>query len=131
MTVGGMGFIPERLLMMMMMISVYHSNNAHESVALAPSITIPGLNAFNPRSSCLPLTCLQSCLPEDKHSKAQWWYPVLKIGCGSAAAMTAQAVSYPLDTLRRRMQVNGSQGTSVHYRWVGGWGVSPVGLGMA
>jgi len=57
---------------------------------------------------------LKQALPVDKVSRAQAWYPVAKMGAGSAAAITAQLVSYPLDTLRRRMQMSGAQG--VHYK---------------
>lgn len=60
----------------------------------------------------------QQQLPSDKHSKEQWWYPFAKIGCGAAAGIAAQTASYPLDTLRRRLQVNGGPGTSVQYRCV-------------
>lgn len=63
-------------------------------------------------ASCYP----QQQLPSDKQSKEQWWYPFAKIGCGAAAGIAAQTASYPLDTLRRRQQVNGGPGTSVRYR---------------
>jgi hypothetical protein len=64
-----------------------------------------------------PLCCyLQQQLPNDKQSKEQWWYPFAKIGCGAAAGIAAQTASYPLDTLRRRLQVNAGPGTSVRYR---------------
>jgi hypothetical protein len=72
---------------------------------------------------CRPLTSYTSCcshlqqqLPTDKPSKEQWWYPFAKIGCGAAAGIAAQTASYPLDTLRRRLQVNGAPGTSVQYK---------------
>ena len=50
-------------------------------------------------------------LPDDKASRAQ-------MGCGAAAAVTAQAVCYPLDTIRRRMQMNGAFGDAPHYNGV-------------
>jgi hypothetical protein len=59
---------------------------------------------------------LQQLLPTDKASKEHWWYPFAKIGCGAAAGIAAQTASYPLDTLRRRLQVNGAPGTSVQYK---------------
>lgn len=66
---------------------------------------------------CARLCCYpQQQLPSDKQSKEQWWYPFAKIGCGAAAGIAAQTASYPLDTLRRRLQVNGGPGTSVRYR---------------
>jgi hypothetical protein len=49
-------------------------------------------------------------LPADKNSKEAWWYPFAKMGCGAAAGVAAQSCSYPLDTLRRRMQVSGGPG---------------------
>lgn len=58
----------------------------------------------------------QQQLPADKASKECWWYPFAKIGCGAAAGIAAQTASYPLDTLRRRLQVNGAPGTAVAYR---------------
>lgn len=59
---------------------------------------------------------LKHQLPTDKQSKEQWWYPFAKIGCGAAAGIAAQTASYPLDTLRRRLQVNGAPDTAVQYR---------------
>lgn len=59
-----------------------------------------------PMLSCHGYLCyLQQQLPSDKQSKEQWWYPFAKIGCGAAAGIAAQTASYPLDTLRRRLQV--------------------------
>jgi hypothetical protein len=49
-------------------------------------------------------------------SKEHWWYPFAKIGCGAAAGIAAQTASYPLDTLRRRLQVSGAPGTAIKYR---------------
>ena len=45
------------------------------------------------------------CSKEDKN---ETMYLVNMIGVGSIAATVAQTVLYPLDTIRRRMQVNGS-----------------------
>jgi hypothetical protein len=53
--------------------------------------------------------CLQQQLPVDKHARAQWWFPLAKMMCGSFAAASAQLAAYPLDTVRRRMQLNGAQ----------------------
>lgn len=70
--------------------------------------------------SCLTSQCalvlLQSLLPADNHSKDMWWYPFAKMGCGAAAGVTAQTLTYPLDTLRRRMQMNGGPGQAVRYK---------------
>ena len=62
----------------------------------------------------LPL-CTQQQLPTDKATRTQWWYPFVKMGCGATAAVTAMAVCYPLDTLRRRMQMNGAFGQPRRY----------------
>ena len=48
-------------------------------------------------------------------SRSQWWFPFVKMGCGAAAAVTAQAACYPLDTVRRRMQMNGAGGQAPRY----------------
>lgn len=48
---------------------------------------------------------LKSLLPADRRSRSLWWYPFATIGCGVGAAAAAQTLLYPLDTLRRRMQV--------------------------
>jgi len=50
----------------------------------------------------------QGELPVDKASRASLWMPVAKMGCGAAASITAQLVTYPLDTVRRRLQQNGA-----------------------
>ncbi|KAF8055733.1 cation/proton exchanger 4 [Scenedesmus sp. PABB004] len=59
---------------------------------------------------------LKQQLPGGKESKEAWWYPFAKIGAGAGAGIAAQTASYPLDTLRRRMQVNGAPGTATRYR---------------
>lgn len=53
---------------------------------------------------------LKSLLPTDPASQAAWYFPLLKMGCGSLAAAAAQTVAYPLDTVRRTMQVSGAEG---------------------
>lgn len=53
---------------------------------------------------------LRHRLPDDKWSVAQPWYPLAKMGCGGLAAVAAATATYPLDTIRRRMQVNGARG---------------------
>ncbi|PNW78500.1 hypothetical protein CHLRE_09g394800v5 [Chlamydomonas reinhardtii] len=59
---------------------------------------------------------LRRRLPADRESVSAWWYPLLKMGCGAAAAVSAQTVVYPLDTVRRCMQMNGAAGQAVRYR---------------
>lgn len=51
---------------------------------------------------------LQGLLPTDKRTQQMWWFPVAKIGIGAAAGVCAATLTYPLDTLRRRMEVNGA-----------------------
>lgn len=53
---------------------------------------------------------LRSVIPDDKLSRSQLWHPMAKMAAGGAAAVLAQTVTYPIDTLRRRMQVNGAMG---------------------
>ncbi|GLI65280.1 hypothetical protein VaNZ11_008772, partial [Volvox africanus] len=58
---------------------------------------------------------LRKRLPSDRESTSAVWYPFLKMGCGAAAAVSAQTVVYPLDTVRRCMQMNGAAGQAVRY----------------
>lgn len=78
-------------------------------------MSLPGVMVYT-SISFTAYDTLKHQLPSDKQSKEQWWYPFAKIGCGAAAGIAAQTASYPLDTLRRRLQVNGAPGTSVRYR---------------
>jgi len=52
---------------------------------------------------------LQDQLPTDKVSRSQAWLPMAKMAFGATASITAQLVAYPLDTMRRRMQMNGAR----------------------
>ncbi|GFR50815.1 hypothetical protein Agub_g13090, partial [Astrephomene gubernaculifera] len=58
---------------------------------------------------------LRKRLPSDRESTSSLWYPLVKMGCGAAAAVSAQTVVYPLDTVRRCMQMNGAAGQAVYY----------------
>ena len=48
---------------------------------------------------------LQQFLPDDRASRNSPWFSLAKMGTGIMAGLTAHTVVYPLDTLRRRMQV--------------------------
>lgn len=48
---------------------------------------------------------LQSRLPDDRATRSAWWYGLTKLGSGAAAGLLASTAVYPLDTVRRRMQV--------------------------
>lgn len=48
---------------------------------------------------------LQSRLPEDRETRSAWWYGFTKLGSGAAAGLLASTFVYPVDTVRRRMQV--------------------------
>uniref|UniRef100_A0A383VTZ2 ADP,ATP carrier protein n=1 Tax=Tetradesmus obliquus TaxID=3088 RepID=A0A383VTZ2_TETOB len=78
-------------------------------------MSLPGVVVYT-SISFTAYDSLKQQLPADKASKEQWWYPFAKIGCGAAAGIAAQTASYPLDTLRRRLQVNGAPGTSLQYK---------------
>lgn len=51
---------------------------------------------------------LQQLIPDDRASRNSPWYALAKMGTGITAGLTAHTVVYPLDTLRRRMQVSGA-----------------------
>lgn len=63
---------------------------------------------------------LKARLPTDRASQSQLWYPFLKMGCGAAAAMSAQVLVYPVDTVRRCVMMSGAQGTAQGERYAGG-----------
>ena len=48
---------------------------------------------------------LQSRLPDNTDVRSAWWYGVSKLGSGAAAGLVASTLVYPIDTVRRRMQV--------------------------
>eukprot|EP00877_Chromochloris_zofingiensis_P005931 jgi/Chrzof1/1591/Cz10g13190.t1 len=78
-------------------------------------LSLPGVVMYT-STSLLMYDEYKSLLPADNHSKDMWWYPFAKMGCGAAAGVTAQTLTYPLDTLRRRMQMNGGPGQAVRYK---------------
>eukprot|EP00798_Chlamydomonas_sp_ICE-L_P030784 gene30784-35825_t len=84
----------------------------HEGITSMYKGMLPSLVGIVPHMSVSFTTyeSLKNQLPDDKQSRSSWWFPFLKMGCGAAAAVTAQATCYPLDTIRRRMQMNGAQG---------------------
>ncbi|KAK9816922.1 hypothetical protein WJX72_007114 [[Myrmecia] bisecta] len=55
---------------------------------------------------------LKQCLPTDKLSRQAWWFPFAQISCGIGAGLAAQVMCYPIDTVRRRMQLTGSRGVA-------------------
>lgn len=57
-------------------------------------------------------------LPEDHGPKLPWWNALLKLGCGSAAAVAAQTLLYPVDTVRRRLQLSRAKGFTANYQGV-------------
>lgn len=54
-------------------------------------------------------------LPTDEKSVKSLWYPWAKLATGSAAGIVSQTLTYPMDTIRRRMQMNGSGGKAKKY----------------
>jgi hypothetical protein len=48
---------------------------------------------------------LRAALPSDRQSRQAAWYPFAQVGAGAAAGVVAQTLAYPLDTVRRRLQV--------------------------
>jgi hypothetical protein len=57
----------------------------------------------------------QDRLPDSKEFRGSIWHPISKMGMGAAAAILAQTVTFPIDTVRRRMQMSGAQGTCIRY----------------
>jgi hypothetical protein len=53
---------------------------------------------------------LRGALPADRRSREAAWYPLLQVGAGAGAGVVAQTLAYPLDTVRRRMQVARARG---------------------
>ena len=49
---------------------------------------------------------LQSRLADNRDIRSAWWYGLTKLGSGAAAGLVASTVVYPVDTVRRRMQVS-------------------------
>lgn len=58
---------------------------------------------------------LKMLLPTDKETQSAWWFPFAKMAVGAVAGVVAQSATYPLDTVRRRMQMNGSAGQVSRY----------------
>merc|ERR1711916_45290 len=54
-------------------------------------------------------------LPTGSDSKSAWWFPFAKMSVGAAAGVFAQSITYPMDTVRRRMQMNGGAGQAALY----------------
>jgi len=54
-------------------------------------------------------------LPRSEDGKSA---PVWSLLSGALAGAVAHTVTYPLDTVRRRMQISGAQGSSVAYRGI-------------
>ncbi|KIY98530.1 substrate carrier [Monoraphidium neglectum] len=88
------------------------------------SLSLPGVVVYT-SVSFTAYDYFKHNLPSDKVSKEAWWYPFAKMGCGAAAGVAAQTCSYPLDTLRRRMQLAGAPGTLLAA------GAGPAGGGAA
>ena len=49
---------------------------------------------------------LQSRLADNRDLRSAWWYGLTKLGSGAAAGLVASTIVYPVDTVRRRMQVS-------------------------
>mmetsp|Transcript_15731 Transcript_15731/g.44017 ORF Transcript_15731/g.44017 Transcript_15731/m.44017 type:complete len:320 (-) Transcript_15731:209-1168(-) len=58
---------------------------------------------------------LKESLPDSKEFKASIWHPLAKISIGALATVLAQTVTFPIDSVRRRMQMSGSVQTHTQY----------------
>ncbi|KAI9204824.1 mitochondrial carrier [Polychytrium aggregatum] len=54
-------------------------------------------------------------LPESRPMRSEWLYPWLKLSLGMVSVVVAQSLTYPVDTIRRRMQLNGGLGQKQLY----------------
>jgi hypothetical protein len=70
-------------------------------------LSLPGIVVYT-SVSFTAYDSLKRRLPSDKAARDAWWFPFAKMGAGAAAGAAAQTASYPLDTLRRRMQMAGA-----------------------
>lgn len=52
---------------------------------------------------------LQSRMVDNRDMRSAWWYGLTKLGSGAAAGLVASTIIYPVDTVRRRMQVRPHQ----------------------
>lgn len=48
---------------------------------------------------------MQQYIPNNKETHSSWWYGFAKLSSGGAAGLLASTAVYPVDTVRRRMQV--------------------------
>eukprot|EP00983_Pelagomonas_calceolata_P085218 1156509-Pelagomonas_calceolata.AAC.3 len=85
-----------------------HFITSHAHALTGPHHHLLCTCTYRTTSSPLVHMHLQDQLPNDKVSRSQVWLPLAKMGFGATASITAQLVAYPLDTVRRRMQVNGA-----------------------
>ncbi len=76
---------------------------------------------------------LQQLIPDDRASRNSPWYALAKMGTGITAGLTAHTVVYPLDTLRRRMQVRDAKDSQccLGAALAGGWHACPASWALA
>ena len=112
----GTSFLPIRQIPPSVCLLVPPLTRQH--LVLHPSSSLPLLLSlfFSPFSS-LPLllslfVSAEDNLPREPDGKtsAPW-----KVVCGACAGVVAQTITYPGDTVRRRMQTNGMGGAAKHY----------------
>lgn len=50
----------------------------------------------------------RSLVPQDERARRQWWFPLSRLAVGLSAAVAGASLTYPLDTLRRRLELERS-----------------------
>ena len=79
------------------------------------SMGVFGMTCYMGISFSIYDTVKQSPMLTSPAAKEAWWYPVVKLAGGGAAGLVAQTLLFPIDTVRRRIQMNGSVGHKTPY----------------
>lgn len=76
---------------------------------------------FSPYASCLVVTHVRACALSGADcvygntDKNVWWFDFAKLGVGAWNGIVSQTAAYPLDTIRRRIAIDGGPGQARLY----------------